>query len=66
LASVKTKKYKARQRAQVRDEYAITRCAWAMEYKYRIKPDFERVIVSDTYIVEILQTAPEHLSVQNT
>ena len=52
LASVNIKKWRARKRALLKDEHAVKRLAWAMEYKNWTKEDFEGVIFSGECMVE--------------
>jgi len=55
LASVDIKKWRARKRVLLRDEHAVKRLAWVMEYKDLTKEDFEGVIFSDECMVEKLK-----------
>jgi len=49
LASVIIKKWRARKGALLKDQHAVKRLAWAMEYKNWTKEDFEGVIFSDEH-----------------
>jgi len=54
LASVNIQnlKWRARKRALLKDEHAVKRLPWAIEYKNWTKEDFEVVIFSDECMVE--------------